>query len=86
MSFKEDIKRIADALEKMAEPVELQEMPEDPEPVCPHCQARDPVVLITASAAASVKLSAALALTVEVVCSKCGKAFSLRPGIMEILS
>lgn len=84
MGLAEDIKRIADALEEMARPVEMEEMPDMPVPVCPYCQAEDPTVLVTASDAARANLSVILGLTVECLCLSCNKPFMLKPLGMAI--
>jgi hypothetical protein len=79
MSYKDDIKRIANALEKMAEPIELEQVPENSEPVCPYCQAQNPQVLLDANAAATVSLSGLMGFTLEATCLSCKKTIIINP-------
>ena len=84
--MKEQLKRIADALEKIAQPLELDEVEQEmPEPVCPVCQATDPLVFITADQATQVRLSGAMTFSLTVKCLECGAQIELKPRHIELI-
>ena len=84
--MKNELKRIADALEKMVEPVELDEVSQEmPEPVCPVCQATDPLVFITADQATQVRLAGAMTFSLVMKCMECGAQIELKPRHIELI-
>jgi hypothetical protein len=83
--MKEALKRIADSLEKIAQPVELTEVAQEmPEPVCPACQAKDPQVLITAEQVSTPKLSEAMSFSLILVCMECKAHMELEPTGLQL--
>jgi len=79
------LKDIAHSLKVMAEPVELDEMPGTPEPVCPYCGAQNPQVIVTASELAKVALNELMLFSLDVICAECTQEFEVKPTGIEIV-
>lgn len=85
---KRALERIADALEKMTEPMEYSVAREEEEnavPVCPNCQKEDPKVLLTESKAETAPLSSLFSMELEAICLSCRGKITLRPIGFEVM-